>query len=195
MVGFRGLIGGAALALALSACAGTGAVRTASAANECHADRIESEPGRAWWAAQRWRYADDISATAAYTRLLTGQSPWPDWFTPTPSTLPAGTRLQMAIGGGQTPQQPGGFATLDFIRTVDDVREYLAVLRAWKPQVDSVVTYETTQAVPVQVGPIGPQIDPLACRLLWGRWSQVQLLLPSTQRMSVLRIIEVRPIR
>lgn len=188
-------IGCAALALALSGCAGTGSPRTASAPQECHAERIESEPGRAWWAAQRWRYADDASAMTAYARLLTGQSPWPDWFTPTKSILPAGTRLQMAIGGGQTPQQPGGFATFDFIRSVDDVRDYLAVLRAWKPQVDSVVTYETTQPVEVNVGPIGPQVDPLACRLLWGRWSQVQLLLQPAQRMSVLRVVDVRPIR
>lgn len=98
----------------------------------------------------------------------------------------------MVLGGAQTPDQPGGFATFDNVREPQDVRDGLAVLQQWKPVVDRVVIYETTQPLPVRIGPIGPQVDSDTCRLLEGRWSQVQMMVPPAERMTYLRVVEVR---
>ena len=121
---------------------------------------LQSPPGKAWWAENRWRYAGDDEAAAAYRRLADEASPWPDWYQPYEAKLPPGTRFQMAIGGAQTPDQPGSFGTFDRIASVADVREDLAVRSDWKPQVDRVVTYEVVRELPVLIGPIGPQVDP-----------------------------------
>lgn len=182
---------GAALSLSGCATLAPGALATAPS---CEAGRVDSPPGLLWWDSQRWRYASDEAATAAYQALVSGQSPWPDWFTPAETVLPAGARVQMAIGGAQTPEQPGGFATFDNIDDLSDVRDGLAVLVAWKPEVDRVVIYETLQPLPVRIGPVGPQVDPGTCRLLIGRWSQMQMMVPPTDRMTYLRVIEVRPL-
>jgi hypothetical protein len=100
----------------------------------------------------------------------------------------------MAIGGTQTPDQPGGFATFDNIVSDADVRDGLAVIRAWKPAVDRVVIYETLREMPVRIGPVGPQVDAGSCRLLPGRWSQVQMMVPAAERMTYLRVVDVHPI-
>jgi hypothetical protein len=186
-------------ALALSGCASLSPAVPAPApaattAEPCQAERIDSAPGRVWWQSQRWRHASDEAALAAYRALVVGQSPWPDWFVPSESLLPVGTRLQMAIGGAQTPDQPGGFATFDNIASDADVRDGLAVIRAWKPAVDRVVIYETLRDMPVRIGPVGPQVDAGTCRLLSGRWSQVQMMVPAAERMAYLRVVEVHPL-
>lgn len=187
-------------AWALGACtpAGRAPPQSASAVaavGRCDARSVASRPGRDWWREQRWRYADDAAATRAYLALLDGASPWPDWFVPVAATLPAGARFQMALAPGQGTDRPGGFGTYDAIRRTADVRAFLAVRQAWKPRVDRVVIYEVTQPLPVEVGPVGPQVDPDRCRLLPGRWSQLRMTVPAEQRMSYLRVIEVRAIR
>ncbi|MCW3848460.1 hypothetical protein OF829_14560 [Sphingomonas sp. LB-2] len=179
-------------------------------AQVCDATSIDSPPGKAWWAAERWRYADDATATKAYQTLVNnglGGSPWPTWFVPTqPSAsgtlmaaptaiLPVGTRFQMALAPGQKETWPGGWGTFDYISTVEDVRKYLAVTLVFKSQVDRVVTYEVTRILPVAIGPIGPQIDTQACQYLPGRWSQFNMLVPGSDRMDYLKVIEVRPIQ
>lgn len=188
-----------ALAMAglLGGCAATGDVHPAATTplKPCiNPQSVTSLPGKAWWSEQRWRYASDADATAAYQKLEQTTPPWPDWFTPQDSILPAGTRFQMALAPGQPETKPGGFGTFDDIEDPRDVREYLAVLYAWKPVVDRVVTYETTQPMKVQIGPIGPQIDPTLCRLLPGRWSQVSMQIPAADRMTYLKVIAIRPI-
>ncbi len=182
------------LALSLAGCAGQ-QPRPAAAVASCDAASPASAPGRAWWREQRWRYASDDAATAAYRALLDKTPAWPDWFAPADSVLAAGTRLQMALAPGQPETSPGGYATFDNIFDAADVRRYLAVREAWKPRIDRVVTYEVTRELPVQVGPVGPQIDPQLCVLLPGRWSQAKMLVPDTKRMDYLRVIEVRSIR
>ena len=185
-----------ALALAITGLATPALAQPAAAAPaaQCNYQSVESPPGRDWWAQQRWRYPSDAAAQAAYAALTNGRSPWPDWFVGAQSTLAPGTRFQMAMSPGQAENQPGGFGTFDNIRTVADVRDYLAVLVEWKPAVDRVVTFEVTHALPVQTGPVGPQVDPRLCRLLPGRWSQFQLLVAPADRMWYLRVVEVRPI-
>lgn len=153
-------------------------------------------PGKSWWAEQRWRFASDDAARAAYAQLLTDSpSPWPDWFQPPETVLPPGTRLQMALGAGQPVDRPGGFATFDGIGRVRDVRTSLAVKQAWKPKIDRVAVYQVTQPLKVRIGPVGPQVDTTTCRLLPGRWSQAEMLVAPPERMRYLSVVEVRPIR
>lgn len=161
----------------------------------CDYQSIDSPPGRDWWAQQRWRYTSDAAAQAAYAALATGRPPWPDWFAGAQSMLAPGTRFQMAMAPDQPDDLPGGFGTFDNIQTVEDVRDYLAVLIEWKQAVNRVVTFEVIHALPVQTGPVGPQIDPATCRLLPGRWSQFQMLVAKDDRMWYLKVVEVRPIQ
>lgn len=181
-----------------------GACATAGADRRAHADRpgcgaqvrsLSSPAGQQWYRDQGWRFHSVEAAAVHYARLADEASPSPDWFTPVSRTLPPGTRLQMAIGGSQTPEQPGRFGTFDYIDDFEEVRDELAVWMDWKPQVDRVVTYEVTRDLSVNVGPVGPQVDAQSCRLLPGRGSQFQMLVPDTERMNYLRVVSVRPIR
>ncbi|HEX9964496.1 MAG TPA: hypothetical protein VGB04_05880 [Allosphingosinicella sp.] len=188
----------ALIALTLAGCAAPHQPRppTAAAAAPCTgAATLGSRPGKAWLEENRWRYASDEAAATAYRRLAEEASPWPDWYQPYETRLAPGTRFQMAIGGDQTPDQPGSFGTFDRIASVADVREDLAVRSDWKPRVDRVVTYEVVRELPVRVGPIGPQVDPGACALLPGRWSQFQALVEKVTLRGYLKVLEVRAIR
>lgn len=187
-----------ALLLTLTGCAaGLPQRPTAATARACPdgAAGIATPPGKAWWAENRWRFATDDAATAAYDALLKGASPWPDWMGPTATVLPVGTRFQMALGVGQPADRPGGFGTFDLIRRVADVRDALAVRYEWKPDIDRVVTYEVVEPLPVKVGPIGPQVDPKLCRILPGRWSQFEMAVPPPERAKHLKVVEIRPIK
>lgn len=159
------------------------------------ASSIASRPGQQWLKTNAWRFESQSAAGQAYARLANEASPWPDWYVPYATELKPGTRFQMAIGGTQTEQMPGKFGTFDDIRSVKDVRAYLAVRSDWKPAVDRAVTYEVTKALPVLIGPIGPQVDPGTCRLLAGRWSQFAMQVEPGARMQYLRVLSVRPIR
>jgi len=184
------------LAAALAGCATPQPGPRFSAGGGCVGGAtLQSPPGKAWWAENRWRYPSDEAAASAYRRLADEASPWPDWYRPYETTLPPGTRFQMAIGGAQTPDQPGSFGTFDRIESIEDVREDLAVRSDWKPEVDRVVTYEVVRELPVLVGPIGPQVDPGLCALLPGRWSQFQARVEKGTLRSYLEVLDVRPIR
>lgn len=185
------------VALALAGCATPQQGRVAPAGDRACADgpTLQSRAGRDWWEANRWRYATDSAAAEAYRTLAEEASPWPDWYRPYETVLPPGTRFQMAIGGGQTPDQPGRFGTFDRIGSVEDVREDLAVRSDWKPEVDRVVTYEVVRALPVLIGPIGPQVDPKLCVLLPGRWSQFEARVEKGTLRGYLKVLDVREIR
>lgn len=183
--------------LATSACSSLGTAELALQGSQgcvTEARSVTSAPGRAWLQEQGWRFQSPDEAASAYTNLVQGASPWPDWLPPQDTVLPPGTRFQMAIGGAQTPDRPGSFGTFDNIDDVEDVRSGLAVRTDWKPEVDRVVTYEVIEALPVRVGPVGPQVDGQSCRLLMGRWSQLQLLMPAERRMMYLKVISIRTI-
>lgn len=186
------------LFVTLSACSSLGAPTAdpiGSPGCETAARSLSSEPGRAWMQEQGWRFRSEEEAALAYANLADTASPWPDWLPPQETVLAPGMRFQMAIGGDQTPENPGSFGTFDNIDEVEDVRSGLAVRIEWKPAVDRVVTYEVIRAVPVRVGPVGPQVDGRSCRLLLGRWSQLQMLVPADQRMEYLKVVGIRPIR
>ena len=186
-----------ASALLLSGCAMTSRIATAGASAGSCADwkDTSSKPGKEWWAEQRWRFQSDDDARKAYASLVNGMSPWPDWYTPQSAELAPGTRVQMAISADQSVDRPGGFATFDNIGHAQDVYDYLAVKKAWKPSVAFVVTYEVIKPLPVNIGPIGPQVDEGQCRLLPGRWSQVEMRVPPTERMTYLRVVDKRPVQ
>ena len=156
---------------------------------------MTSPPALEWMHEYGWRYATPEAARAGYLLLVDSHSPWPDWFTPAVSVLQPGTLFQMALSLGQPDDHPGEFGTFDFIDDVAEVREDLAVLLAWKPDVQRVTTYRVTRVLPVMVGPIGPQVDPQACQLLEGRFSQFQMLVPAADRMTYLEVVSSRPIR
>lgn len=177
----------------------------------CDATSIDSPPGKIWWAQERWRYATDADALAAYQVLVNnggGGSPWPTWFLPTPApsvpgiltsppitTLPVGTRFQMALEAGQSDQSPGDWGTFDYIADVQDVRDFLAVTHKFKPQPDRVVTYEVIRVLPVQIGPVGPQVDTETCEFFPGRWSQFSMVPGWKERIDYLKVVEIRNIQ
>lgn len=148
----------------------------------------------AWARGNRWRYHDDAEAAAAYSRLVSSQSPWPEWHQAQIVNLPAGLRFEMALAPGQPPEKPGAFGTFDRIPDARFVRYSLAVKTAWKPVVDRVVTFEIVDPLPADTGLVGPQIDADAGLYLPGGASQLEMKVPAAERIAHLRIVSVRPI-
>ncbi|MBV7259963.1 hypothetical protein [Erythrobacter crassostreae] len=182
---------------------------TPAIAESCDYQSIESKPGQEWNEAYGWRYDTSQAANKeerfeenlknreeAYTKLVKGQSPWPDWFeeNDTISLLPVGTLFQMAMAEGQKDEQLGGFGTFDEIHSVSEVREDLAVLQAWKADVNRVNRYRVVEVLPVRIGPIGPQIDPDGCKMLPGRFSQFQMLVAPATRSHYVQFVSSHPI-
>lgn len=182
----------------LTGCAGADGIAPAGGSpSRCGGDvnTLASAPGKAWLVQHRWRFKTDADAAAAYAGLAKGASPWPDWFSPPDAVLQPGTRFQMALGVGQPTETPGSFGTFDLIRRVRDVRDSLAVRQEWKPKIDRVATYEVVKPINVKIGPVGPQVDGQLCKILPGRGSQFQMLVPRGTAMDYLTLVEVRPIR
>jgi hypothetical protein len=168
------------------------AARTASAAAvPVSAHGLE----RPWWRDNRWRYQDDAEASAAYQRLLTQESPWPEWHQVQVTMLPAGLRFEMALAPGQGTDRPGAFGTFERIGSVRFVRYSLAVKTAWKPKIDRVVTFEIVDPLPADVGMVGPQIDAAAGLYLPGGASQLEMKVPASERNAHLKVVAVREIR
>ncbi|WP_209347581.1 hypothetical protein [Pontixanthobacter sp. CEM42] len=155
----------------------------------CGAESLESIPGKEWMDAYGWRYATESEAKTAYVDLVKNTPPWPSYMLPSVARLQPGRRFQMAFSPGQADDHPGGFGTFDKIDSVEEVREDLAVLFTWKEDVDRVVTFEITKPTLVLVGPIGPQVDPVKCKLLHGRFSQFQLLMAPGERKDYMKAI------
>ncbi|MXP46671.1 hypothetical protein GRI43_04580 [Altererythrobacter luteolus] len=180
---------------ALAGVALLGAPALAADVEICEADKLTSAPAVAWMTDNAWRYQTEAQAEIGYRSLLTGQSPWPDWFHPEVSVLMPGARFQMAMSNGQKNTQPGGFGTYDYLDSVGEVREYLAVLPEWKPDIDRIVTYQVKAPLIVSVGPIGPQVDQVGCKLYAGRFTQIQMLVSPADRINYLTYISERPVK
>ena len=139
-------------------------------------------------------FATRKAAANAYRDLIARQSPWPHNRAPTAVVLSPGTRFEMALSPGQSPTSPGGFGTFDRIANQSYVRNELAVKKAWKPDIDRVVTLEVTKPMPALQGTVGPQVDQTAGQVLRGGGSQVQMQVPAAERMDYLRVVGLRPI-
>lgn len=146
--------------------------------------------------------SDAAQAETPFLAIVAGRSPWPDWFVPAESHLDPGTRFQMAMGPkqptkitkyGQQDNEPGGWGTFNNIKNVEDVREYLAVLPEFKPEIDRVNAYVVVIPMPVKVGPVGPQVNPDGCTLYSGGWSQFEISAGRGQRMQYLQLESSRP--
>jgi hypothetical protein len=149
---------------------------------------------QAWKADNAAAYASIEEQAAGYRKLISGESPWPEGFTPANETIPQGARVRMALSPGQPLTSPGGFGTFDTIPNELYVRNELAVKYGWKSEISGVVEYEVTQPLPVRSGPVGPQIDLGANRYLPGGGSQVNLNVPRTRsRMDYLNVINFVP--
>jgi RHS repeat-associated protein len=118
---------------------------------------------------------------------------WVDPFGLTPLLLPAPTTLdpwgagaklesiavpkggilvEMAMSPGQF--NPGGWATLDHIPDVEYVRNKLAVIPEFKPEISHVQTFHIPEGIQIQTGPVGPQMS--GGNLYPGGGSQIQIL-------------------
>lgn len=142
------------------------------------------------------RNIEDLSK--AYIDLVKNQSPWPEGFVPEKITLKPGDTFEMALDTTQPVTSPGNFASPDKIPNVDYVRNNLAVKSDWKADCGKVVTYRVKEGVeiPGLKGPVGPQIDINADKLLAGGGNQIQLLLDrSVNKMDYLEIVSVRTIK
>ncbi|WP_261426319.1 hypothetical protein [Serratia proteamaculans] len=83
-----------------------------------------------------------------------------------------GITVEMAMSPGQV--NPGGWATMDHITDVDYVRNKLAVIPEFKPEVSHVQKFHIPEGVRIQTGPVGPQTS--NGKLYPGGGSQIQIL-------------------
>lgn len=141
-------------------------------------------------------YGSAEESANAYMRILTEESPWPLDFVPTKTTLEAGEEFSMAISSGYQILEdgtikPGAFATTDYISNVDYVRNELAVKSTWKSDIDKVVTFRVKEGMtlPVNLGPVGSQIDEAAGKFLPGGGSRIEMLVPREDIMKYLEVV------
>lgn len=82
----------------------------------------------------------------------------------------------MNVSMAMSPRQvrPGGWATTDYIPNVNYVRNKLAVIPQFKPEISHVQQFNIPEGVQVQIGPVGPQTQDGV--LYPGGGSQVQIL-------------------
>ena len=190
-------------ALALSACAHDEAkMATPPRPKPVQDDRctpsvhaLESRAGQQWLREHGWRYKSRDAAEQAYLTVVDRSSPWPDWFAPQDIVLPVGTRMQMALSPDQPADKPGGYATFDRVSTLAQARDNLAIRTAWKPALGRIAVYEVVAPMPARIGPIASQIDPATCRLLIGRWSQIEFRVPYDKRMDYLVVVDEFSVR
>jgi len=113
------------------------------------------------------------------------QSPWPVGLEPaTVTTLPVGTKFNMAMSPGQAATRPGGFGTFDDIDSRNFVRDDLAVIREFKGvgQLERVEEFEVIQPLPVKSGPVGPQIEVDNGQFRPGGAHQIEMLVSPKDR-------------
>ncbi len=91
-----------------------------------------------------------------------------------PGPAPKGTQIDMAMAPGQT--RPGGFGTPDIIPDTNFVRNELAVIPEFKPEIGFVQRFEVPEGAFVQFSEVGPQVSKMAGRTFPGRGRQLEIL-------------------
>lgn len=87
-------------------------------------------------------------------------------------TPKGGITVEMAMSPGQ--ENPGGWATVDHIPDVNYVRNQLAVIPEFKPEISHVQQFHIPEGIRIQTGPVGPQMSGGA--RYPGGGSQIQIL-------------------
>jgi hypothetical protein len=147
-------------------------------------------------AATKGMYGSVEESANIFMRILKEESPWPLDFVPTKKTLHAGEEFHMAISSSYQILEdgtikPGAFATTDYITNVNYVRNKLAVKSHWKSGIDKVVTFRVKEgmSLPVNVGPVGSQIDEAVGKYLPGGGNQIEILVPREDYSSIFKQI------
>ncbi|PQQ24542.1 hypothetical protein C6H64_08750 [Photorhabdus luminescens] len=83
-----------------------------------------------------------------------------------------GITVEMAMSPGQI--KLGGWATLDHIPNVDYVRNQLAVIPEFKPEISHVQKFHIPEGIRIQTGPVGPQTS--GGKIYSGGGTQIQIL-------------------
>jgi len=91
---------------------------------------------------------------------------------------------------GQSDLKPGGWATVDEITSIDDVKNKLAIMREFKEDIDRINIYEIIEGLPVQEGAVGAQVDLLDNAYLPGGGSQKELMVPKHLRNNYLKKVD-----
>lgn len=137
-------------------------------------------------------------AAEAHIRLIKEQSSWPDGYIPKDTILKSGDTFQMALDSSQPVTSPGRFATTNNISSVDFVRNNLAVKSDWKADCSKVIEYRVKGGVeiPVQIGPVGAQIDINIDKYLPGGANQIFINLGrGVNMMDYLEVVSIRYIK
>ncbi len=101
-----------------------------------------------------------------------GTNPWMEGTEIIATSAPKDCYVNMALSPGQT--KPGGWGTFDSIPDVNYVRNELAVIPEFKPEVGSVQRYLIPEGTPIQIGIVGPQKS--GGKTYLGGGNQVQIL-------------------
>ncbi|MGF6907695.1 hemagglutinin repeat-containing protein [Fusobacterium sp. PH5-44] len=131
-----------------------------------------------------------------YFELLNGQSPWPKGYTPVQINLQGGFKFEMAMGKNQ--ENPGGFATdINTINSVDYTRNNLAIKLGWKGEIGKVGEFQVNDGkiLPVNIGPVGPQIDLDLNKYLPGGANQYEMKIDMNKWGNFIELINTRKIK
>jgi len=119
------------------------------------------------------KYVDPLGLNPLSLPAPTSLDPWGTGATL--NSLPVskgGITVEMAMSPGQP--TPGGWATLDHIPNVNYVRNELAVIPEFKPEISHVQKFHIPEGVQIQTGPVGPQVS--GGKVYPGGGTQVQIL-------------------
>ncbi|QBY27958.1 PAAR-like domain-containing protein [Citrobacter rodentium] len=119
------------------------------------------------------KYIDPLGLNPLALPAPTSLEPWGTGATLNSIQIPkGGIIVEMAMSPGQS--TPGGWATLDHIPDVNYVRNELAVIPEFKPEISHVQKFYIPEGVQIQTGSVGPQVS--GGKIYPGGGTQVQIL-------------------
>jgi hypothetical protein len=125
-----------------------------------------------------------------YINLIINMNPWTEGYSPKSNTLSVGTKISIAMSSEQADESPGGWATLDQINSIADIRNNLAVTSEFKSDINRINIYEVVKDLPVKEGPVGSQIDIIEDVYLSGGGTQEKLNVPAALRMKYIKKVD-----
>ena len=102
-------------------------------------------------------WVDPLGLSVLALPAPTSLNPWGSGASLESALTPkGGITVEMAMSPGQT--SPGGWSTVDHIPDVNYVRNQLAVIPGFKPEISHVQQFHIPEGIRIQTGPVGPQI-------------------------------------